>query len=270
MTSYPLARTAELVERVLDTVGDLAYVVDPSPRVFEALVDAMDPEADGTTARFIVDADQLKDQTEDFLFASSLADLLAADAVAARTDTGFLNANLLVTDDRAVQLFTFNGHGAGVETDDADIVGALDRHYAERWEDAEPFSLRTPGRRTIETTLSDELGPNAEADFTAVVDSLETARGGRGGLDEVMIALLVAAKNEALLYDVSKWGEDIGLASKATFSRTKSRLEDLGLLDTEKVPIDVGRPRLRLKFADERLRSASADELASVAQGLLS
>jgi hypothetical protein len=74
------------------------------------------------------------------------------------------------------------------------------------------------------------------ADFRAVLDSLEAARGGGEGLDEVTISLLVAAKNRELLYDISRWGEDIGLASKATFSRTKTRLEDNGLIETEKVP----------------------------------
>ncbi|PSQ37416.1 hypothetical protein BRD05_00685, partial [Halobacteriales archaeon QS_9_70_65] len=79
----------------------------------------------------------------------------------------------------------------------------------------------------------------------------------------------VAAKNEDLLYDISKWGEDIGIASKATFSRTKSRLEETGLIDTEKVPIDVGRPRLRLKLGDERLEGTDNGQLASVAQSML-
>ncbi len=31
----------------------------------------------------------------------------------------------------------------------------------------------------------------------------------------------------------------------------------MGLIDTEKVPIDVGRPRLRLKIGDERLQEAT-------------
>jgi hypothetical protein len=43
----------------------------------------------------------------------------------------------------------------------------------------------------------------------------------------------------------------------------------MGLIDTEKVPIDVGRPRLRLMLGDERLEDADNDELATVAQSLL-
>ncbi|PHQ46924.1 hypothetical protein DJ68_04650, partial [Halorubrum sp. C3] len=86
---------------------------------------------------------------------------------------------------------------------------------------------------------------------------------------EVTVSLLVAAKNDVLLYDISKWGEDVGIASKATFSRTKTRLEDLGVIDTEKVPIDVGRPRLRLKLGDERLEGVDAAELAAEAAEMM-
>jgi hypothetical protein len=115
-------------------------------------------------------------------------------------------------------------------------------------------------------TLATDIGPETAADFEAVLDSLDAARGNGNGLDEVTVSLLVAARNDELLYDISKWGEDIGLASKATFSRTKSRLEDSDLLDTEKVPIDVGRPRLRLMLGDESPEGADIDELASTAK----
>jgi hypothetical protein len=43
----------------------------------------------------------------------------------------------------------------------------------------------------------------------------------------------------------------------------------MGLIGTEKVPIDVGRPRLRLKLANDDLRNAETDQLANVAQSLL-
>ncbi len=98
---------------------------------------------------------------------------------------------------------------------------------------------------------------------------LETARGGGDGLDEVTIALLVAARHNVLLYDISKWGEDVQLASKATFSRTKNLLEDSGLLATEKVPIEVGRPRLRLVLANSKLKEAPVEEVVRHAQAEL-
>jgi hypothetical protein len=43
----------------------------------------------------------------------------------------------------------------------------------------------------------------------------------------------------------------------------------MGLIDTEKVPVDVGRPRLRLKLGDDRLVNASEAQLATVAQSIL-
>jgi predicted transcriptional regulator len=81
--------------------------------------------------------------------------------------------------------------------------------------------------------------------------------------------LLVAARHGEMLYDLSKWGEDTGVASKATFSRMKTHLERQGIIETEKVPIDVGRPRLRLLLGDERLREADVEKLASVAREML-
>jgi hypothetical protein len=63
--------------------------------------------------------------------------------------------------------------------------------------------------------------------------------------------LLVAGRHELLLHDLSTWGEELGVASKATFSRGKTALIEDGILTSEKVPIEVGRPRLRLLLTDE-------------------
>jgi hypothetical protein len=118
-------------------------------------------------------------------------------------------------------------------------------------------------------SLGEEFNSAVESDFRTVLESVEDMDDS-GELDEVGLSLLVAAKHEQLLYDISKWGEDVGVASKATFSRTKTHFEEQGLLETEKVPIDVGRPRLRLLLGDERLHEADTEELASVARELLS
>ena len=60
----------------------------------------------------------------------------------------------------------------------------------------------------------------------------------------------------------------MGLASKATFSRMKGRLEEQGVIATEKVPIDVGRPRLRLRLGDQ-LRDEEISDLPATAQKML-
>lgn len=65
-------------------------------------------------------------------------------------------------------------------------------------------------------------------------------------IDEVETALRSGARAQVLFSNISKWGEETNIGSKATFSRSKTELENEGEIETEKVPIDVGRPKLRL------------------------
>ena len=73
-------------------------------------------------------------------------------------------------------------------------------------------------------------------------------------IDMVAILLLAAAINEELFFDVVVWGEQTRLASKATFSRRKDFLENLGVIYEENVRAPFGRPRIRLKLNDEKFR----------------
>ncbi len=252
-----------------DATGDV-YMVNPSRDAIEEFV-SVATEFDGElpSVHMLADERTLKDVMDDFIVASNAADLIDADALALRTLDEAPENSLLVTEGSVVAIVHAGDRVGGLVTDDEEFVDATIETYEGRWEDAEAFNLRTPPITRVRETLSEEISADAEADFSAILGSLETARGDGDGLDEVTISLLVAARNEALLYDISKWGEDVGIASKATFSRTKTKLEDMGLIDTEKVPIDVGRPRLRLKIGDERLAEADNGQLATVAQSML-
>ncbi|MFB6188381.1 MAG: transcriptional regulator TbsP [Halapricum sp.] len=260
------------IENILQTAltsADDLVVVNPSPTTIRELVSSMDGLEEVPAVNVLADERALKDVMDDFLVASSAADLVADDVLSLRVlDDDPVNS-LLVSKESVISIVKAGDQVAGLTTTDEQFVEQAYNHYNGLWEDAETFSLRTPPLSTVRETLMSDIGEGAATDFDAVLDSLQTARGDGDGLDEVTISLLVAAKNGELLYDISKWGEDIGLASKATFSRTKTQLEDMGLIDTEKVPIDVGRPRLRLRLGDDRLNAAEADELASVAQSLI-
>ncbi len=252
-----------------EATGDL-YMVNPSRVAIEAFIGvATSFEGELPAVHMLADERTLKDVMGDFIVASNTADLIAEDVLSLRTLEQAPENSLLITDEAIVAVVHAGDRVGGLTTDDEEFVEAAFDAYASRWEDAHAFNLRTPPIKRVRETLSAEISPEAEADFSAILNSLETARGDGDGLDEVTISLLVAAKNEALLYDISKWGEDVGIASKATFSRTKTKLEDMGLIDTEKVPIDVGRPRLRLKVGDDRLREADNSQLATVAQSIL-
>lgn len=261
---------AEILRTVIDGAPDEMLVVNPSADAIEELIDvATEYEGDLPTFRMLAESETLKGVMEDFIVASNAADLIDEGALSLRTVDEVPSNSLLVTEEGVIALVAAADRVGGLTADDEEFVGEAYDYYADQFEAAEEFSLRTPPLSRVRDTLSDEISPDAQNDFDEVLSSMETARGDGDGLDEVTISLLVAAKNEALLYDISKWGEDVGIASKATFSRTKTKLEDMGLIGTEKVPIDVGRPRLRLKLANDDLRNADTDQLASVAQSIL-
>ncbi|UPM43534.1 transcriptional regulator TbsP [Halocatena salina] len=256
-----------LLESVLgDATGEL-YLINPSREILEVSIPAIE-QAEDVSVRLLAGERVLKDVLDDFIVGSTAADLIEADRLALRTFDEPTNT-LIVSDDAVTAVVSAGGKVAGLVTDDTEFVSATREQYESEWDSAEQFKLRTPPISRVRSTLSEEIGADVAEDFDGVLTSLETARGNGEGLDEVTISLLVAAKNEELLYDISKWGEDVGIASKATFSRTKTRLEEMGLVDTEKVPIDVGRPRLRLILGDDRLQSTSSDDLANVAQSLM-
>ena len=263
-----------------DSVGEILYdgitgadddviVVNPSRDAISDLVDVLGGLSDPAPVRLFAAEEPLKDLMDDFLVASAVADLADSGVLAVRTLEAVPNSALVVSDESVVSIVESYSQAAGLATTDDPFVEDTYGYYDERWADAPLFSLRTPPRSRVMETLESDIGTDTAADFEAMLKSLPAARGDGDGLDEVTISLLVAAKNGELLYDISKWGEDVGVASKATFSRTKTRLEDEGLLDTEKVPIDVGRPRLRLLLGETRLTDIEADELASAAQEIL-
>jgi len=73
-------------------------------------------------------------------------------------------------------------------------------------------------------------------------------------IDRVALTLLAAAKNSELFYDVVRWGEEVGVASKATFSRRKDFLVNLGVIYEESVKTPFGRPKIRLKMNDQNFK----------------
>ncbi|EMA45010.1 transcriptional regulator TbsP [Halococcus saccharolyticus] len=260
---------AEIYRTVLSEASGEVFVVFPSADAVEKLVDVLDELADPPTVRLLAVEATLKTVMEDFIVASTTADLIADETLSLRTTESTGMNSLIVTDETVVTLVAAGELIAGLGTVEDEFVASAREKHTAAFEEAEPFSLRTPPISRVHETLAETFDDEVDADFGRVLESLDAARGNGDGLDEVTISLLVAAKHELQLYDISRWGEDTGVASKATFSRTKTRLEDKGVIDTTKVPIDVGRPRLRLLLGNERLQEADIDELAGIAQELL-
>ncbi|WP_227380686.1 transcriptional regulator TbsP [Haladaptatus halobius] len=237
-------------------------VVNPSENVLEALIiAATEYDTDLPEVRVLAAESILKTVVEDFIIASHAADLIADDTLALRTAPEISHNSLLVTSEQIIAFISIDGEIRGVASDESEVVEPMHETFLNEWETAEPFTLRTPPYSQVLDTLEEDIGTETKDDFVALLDSVESVRGTGDELDEVEISLLAAAKNEVLFYDIGKWGEDTGVASKATFSRVKTMLEDRGLVETEKVPIEVGRPRLRLRLATEDLQKTDIEEL---------
>jgi len=258
-----------VLQRVFGEDDGPMYVADAPATVVEAIVDALSATDGPPEVRLLADEDAFKEVFEDFLVASEAADHVASGLLSLRVATDSGANPTVVAEGHVTSLVDAGARVGGLRTGEDELVAAARSDVEERWTAAEEYSLRTPPMSAVREELEADLGADVQEDFSGMLDSLETARGNGDDLDEVTVSLLAAAKNEALLYDISRWGEDTGVASKATFSRTKSSLEEAGLIDTEKVPIEVGRPRLRLTLSDERLRDAEPDQIAAAAQTVL-
>jgi hypothetical protein len=259
-----------IIRRLLNADPDDVIVVNPTERTISEFVGVVSESGDDLPRiKLIAKRSTLRSVMNDFIVASHAADLIDRGALSIRMVEETRENSLLITRESVVALADTGTSVGGLTTDDQEFIDDAFGAYSDMFENADEYSLRTPPISRVRKTLARDIDPSAERDLNEMLDSLETARGDGDGLDEVTISLLVAAKNDILLYDISRWGEDTGIASKATFSRTKTKLEDIGIIDTEKVPIEVGRPRLRLKLADDRLKDADSGQLATVASSII-
>jgi hypothetical protein len=256
---------ADLWRAVLEGDSDTVLAVGTSTDVVDELLTALTERDDTLSIRVLAAEAVLKDLVSDFTVAGTIADFVADDVLSLRTTENRLDGPLVVTEKRVITIVPTDTQTAGIGTDDEELVENARRHYADRRENAEPFTLRTPPLSRVRETLETEFGPEMTDDFEQMRTVLQTTRDNdHSGLDGVDLCLFAAAKNGALLYDISTWGESVGLASRATFSRKKTAFEEMGLIETEKVPIDIGRPRQRLVLGDERLQGVDAGELVGV------
>ena len=263
--------TADLCRAVLEGDSDTVLAVGFSTDIIDGLLTALTERDDTPSIRVLAAEAVLKDLVSDFTLAGTIADFVASDVLSLRTTENRLDGPLVVTEKRVIAIVPTDAQTAGIGTDDEEFVENARRHYADCWENAEPFRLRTPPLSRVRETLEAEFGPEMTDDFEQMRTALPTTRdNNHSALDGVDLCLLAAAKNGVLLYDVSIWGENVGLASRATFSRKKTTFEEMGLIETEKVPIDVGRPRQRLVLGDERLQGVDASELVGVVGSITS
>lgn len=251
------SETAGVSEEVVTTVRSVlrdatepVYVIDPSEQITRGMIGALASIAEPPAVRIVGRGKMLRRVRRDFLTASEAASFVADGSLAVRADPPDREGRMVVSGEAVHALVTARGTTVELTAEETVFVEDARERCERAWENAESFSLHTPGIDRLTGRMAQEFGPSFSDQFA---ESLGVARGlrDRAAFDPVTATLLIAAYNGEMHYDVSKLGEDTGLASKATFSRIKNQLEDDGIIDTEKVKKEVGRPRQRLGLTSQ-------------------
>lgn len=262
----------ELLRRPLEPATGEATVVSDDGSVLEGVVRVLAGlGADAPRVRALSSAATLDAVGDDFLAAARATDLVEADRLVLRTAEGVGTLpSLLVTTTGAVAVAPLpDGSAVAFETDEEAVVSTVREAFSAALAAGEEYRFGVPGYTRLLDTLDTTVGTGVRDDFAAALDAAVTVRGPEGALDEIDTALLLGARNRAQLYELSEWAESVGLASRATVSARKRRLEAAGLLATEKIATDVGRPRQRLLLADDSLVEIGVADLVRAARSVL-
>jgi hypothetical protein len=259
-TSTPSKSKKEAIATILERAGEPFYLIRPTPKILNDIVQTARKQS-SPAIHVLASESDLRSVRQRFSIATYVADLVEQDELTLTPTVPAGRGTFIVTEETVHTVDCIDDHQLIFNTND--IPDGLIETCETYRESSSSFNLRTPAWTTVLETLDDKFGADIRDDFVSAIGNLRTELED-SDLNAVHIALLVAARHELLLYDISSWGEDLRLCSKATFSRAKTDLEDYGVLETEKVPIDVGRPRLRLQIADEYTSQSVQKLIAAV------
>jgi hypothetical protein len=136
-----------------------------------------------------------------------------------------------------------------VKLSDDEIESILTNEFESLLETSTHVDIETPAWSELLAKLESGVGAQTRSEFEQLIEAAKFEE--MDSLDAVSVTLIAVAQSGALGYDLGKWAEETGVASKATISRRKTALETDGVIYTEKVPVEVGRPRQRLLLADD-------------------
>lgn len=252
-----------IVEQLPDKLAADPLIGYPDSEFVSAFVRVLYDEG-SFASRLLLDAETERSALDDFLTATKLAEMAGED-LDVRITTN--QHSVAVTDGGQVIVpVDIPEQAAGLVDTDEEFVRALTATYEDAWADATPFEPTVPALDVLLEELAATTSDATADDFEAVLAAADSLGRRSDAVGVVTLAILIGARHEELLYDLSEWGEETGVASKATFSRTKSQLEDAALIDTESVPIEVGRPRLRLILDDDDLADADPADFLDIAR----
>ena len=260
-----------LVEESVSKSVDEMVIVTSQISTIEAVIESLNTSDEiPHQIKLITDRDTLKAADSNFIISSRLNQYFEEGVLNIRSHPGDHPTALFVKSDEVTFVHeTTADEGILMSSGDEDVVIAVREKYISQWKNGRRFQLSKPSYARMLESIGQDLGESMQESIQSVFESAGlTSRDGEQ-LDEVYVYLLMAARNKQQFYDLCSWGEDMGVASRAKFSKQKRALEEAGLIETEKVPTDVGRPRQRLVLAKDSLKNASSAEIVQVSQSVL-
>lgn len=163
---------------------------------------------------------------------------------------------VILLEERLFYPVSFGSVNTSLEISNSELQQQLCDEFDTVFSEAGKIDLTVPPWKELLAGLAEATSSETAREFETLVEA--ATPDDLDSLDEVSLALIAAARTGALQYDISKWGEEMNIGSKATFSRRKSTLENDGVITTEPIKVKVGRPRDRLLLADESQNDRSA------------
>jgi hypothetical protein len=275
----------DVLDELLDATSVLA--VSPPPGLAESLLVALherrldvpthaladgldevrpvgtDPASDGRTVRLLLDERDVETAFSQFRRAALTADLTASGLLSIRTVES-LAQRVTLTDSAAYAHVTLGDGLHSLDARDESFRGSLREEYTRRWEAAARFDPDVPAQSRLLATFAEQF-PDAGGTLAAILGS-DDAIPRSGEFDPITAVVLAAARHELQTLEVSDWAEGIGLSSRTEISRVTSRLSNRGIVETDRVPHGVGRPRQKLVLDDERVADCPPETLVATAR----
>lgn len=251
---------AERLTARFDRIDGRWMLSNPPVEVLTGVVRALEAAPDPPTVDVLGRSDVFREFRNDFEIGCRASALIRDDLLRLRVaECGNLSM-LLITPTEA-QLVIFLDEYVDLSTiTDEDWVGDVFEEVTAEFEAAEPYSVRKPPFDEVFRTASEKLGEPFETDFRAVLE-LAAEEGRRKAFNAVTAAILVGASHELENYAVGRWLESTGVASTASASRYKTTLEERGLVETENVQVEIGRPRQQLLLTEPAQQSVADTSL---------
>lgn len=140
----------------------------------------------------------------------------------------------------------------------------------ERVSAAASASVGMPSRRRLHVSARKILDDRFAGDVVALLDALEYGAIGRQGpVTDRVVLVALAARHDQLFSDLRAWigtehADGVGIAAGQELTAARRSLVDRGVIESIRVPMGPGRPRLRLRAVDgevERAHPAAVVEL---------